>query len=143
MASLEKDISIAATPERVFAFIADPTNLPAVWPSLVEVRDVAVNGTGGYDFSWTYKMVGMKFDGHSNTTEHRPSDRRVSVGKGGIASTFTWTLSADGAGTKLSVVVDYTIPGALLGKLAEPLIMRQNSKEMDEVMANIKTALES
>jgi uncharacterized protein YndB with AHSA1/START domain len=142
MASMEKDIRIAAPPADVFALIADPARLPAVWPSLVEVRDVTVNETGGSDFSWTYRMAGLKFDGHSTTTEYAPPTRLVSVGKGGIANTFTWTVTADGDGTALAVHVDYAIPGALLGKLAEPLIMRQNAKEMDEILANIKSTLE-
>ena len=40
MVKLEKSIMIKAPVERVFSFMADPKNLPEVWPSMVEVKDI-------------------------------------------------------------------------------------------------------
>lgn len=40
-----------------------------------------------------------------------------------IPSTFVWTYQPENGGTRVSVSIDYTIPGAMLGKLAEPIII--------------------
>jgi uncharacterized protein YndB with AHSA1/START domain len=46
MAKVEKSVTIKANVEKVFDFMADPRNLPEVWPSMVEVRDVQPSPTG-------------------------------------------------------------------------------------------------
>jgi hypothetical protein len=38
--------------------------------------------------------------------------------------------------------VEYTIPVPVLGKLGEALILKQNEREADQAMANIKAKLE-
>jgi len=40
MAKSEKTITINAPVEKVFSYIEGGTNLPEIWPSLVEVTDV-------------------------------------------------------------------------------------------------------
>jgi hypothetical protein len=42
----------------------------------------------------------------------------------------------------LSVHIEYTIPVPVLGKIAEGLVLRQNEKEADLAMANIKAKME-
>jgi len=66
----------------------------------------------------------------------------VTESKGGIVSTWTWTFQPHDNGTRLSVVVDYTIPIPVLGKIAEAFVLRQNEREADLAMANIKERLE-
>jgi uncharacterized protein YndB with AHSA1/START domain len=40
MAKMERTIHINAPVEKVFGYMTEPTNLPEIWPSLVEVKDV-------------------------------------------------------------------------------------------------------
>jgi carbon monoxide dehydrogenase subunit G len=141
MATVDKSIGIAAPADKVFAFMADPANLPGVWPSMVGVRDLAPNAGGGTDFAWTYKMAGMKFDGKTVMTEFDPPHRMTGTSEGGIASTISWTVTPDGDGSTLAVHADYTIPGKLFGKIAEPLVVRENAKELETLLANVKAAL--
>ena len=58
------------------------------------------------------------------------------------AWTGTWTYEPQGDGTKLSVHIEYTIPVPVLGKIAEALVLRQNEREADLAMANIKAKME-
>ncbi len=92
MAKIEKSLLIHAPVEKIFDFMANPENLPVVWPSLREVRNV------------------------------HPLPR--------------------GGGTRVSVSVDYTIPGAVLGKLAEPIVHKMNEHEAETVLANLKARME-
>jgi uncharacterized protein YndB with AHSA1/START domain len=142
MATIEKSTVISAPAEQVFAFISEPTNLPGIWPSLVEVRDITPAANGGSDFKWTYKMAGIRLEGASTCIEFAPPRRLVVEIKGGISSTTTWTVEPDGDGSRVVLHVDLTVPGKLFGKLAEPLVMRENSKEAATILANLKDRLE-
>ena len=142
MATIEKSTVIAAPAEQVFSFISEPTNLPEIWPSLVAVHDIAPAANGGSDFKWTYKMAGIRLEGASTTIEFTSPRRLVVEIKGGISSTTTWSLEPDGNGTRVILHVDLTVPGKLFGKLAEPLVMRENSKEAEVILANLKKRLE-
>jgi hypothetical protein len=46
-------------------------------------------------------------------------------------------------GTQLDVSIDYTVPGAALGALADKLVIeKQNRKELAESLATLKAKLE-
>jgi uncharacterized protein YndB with AHSA1/START domain len=142
MATVEKSTVIAAPADRIFAYISEPRNLPEIWPSLVEVRDVTPAANGGSDFTWTYKMAGIRFDGTSTALEFAPPRLLSAATKGGISSTTTWRLEPEGDNTRVVFHAELTVPGKLLGKLAEPLVMRENNKEAEVILANLKARME-
>ncbi len=142
MAKIEKSLLINAPVEQVFAFMAKPENLPEIWPSLQEVRNVQPLPNGGYAYDWTYKMAGIRLEGHAEWTEFVKNQRIVDENEGGIPSTFIWTYQPEAGGTRVSVSVDYTIPGAVLGKLAEPIVHKMNEREAETVLANLKAHME-
>ena len=141
MAKVERSITINAPVEKVFAYIENPMNELEWIPSLVEVKDVAGQGAETR-FRWAYKMVGMRLEGEVTNIGYIPNERIVVQSKGGIVSTWTLTFGPHDGGTKLNVVIEYTIPIPVLGKLAEALVLRQNEREADLAMANIKDRME-
>ncbi len=143
MAKLQKSIVIKAPVEKVFSYMSDPTHLPDIWPSMVEVKDVKPSPAGGSNFGWVYKMAGMHIDGASETTEYLPNQRQVTQSTKGIQSKFTWTYQPDPGGVKLTVEVEYTVPVPVLGKVAEAVIVRQNEGEAETLLANLKARMES
>ena len=143
MAKLQKSVTINAPVQKVFDFMADPRNLPEVWPSMVEVKDVKPSPVGGFNFSWTYKMAGMRIEGASETTEFIANQHNITESKKGIQSKFTWDYKSEAGGTKLNVQVEYTVPIPLLGKLAEAFIIKQNANEMDVLLANLIARMEA
>jgi len=86
--------------------------------------------------------LGPSDHGDSEVTEHIPNQRRVFRSTGGILSTWTWTFKPEADGTLLNLVVEYTIPVPVLGKLGERMVLRQNEREADQAMANIKAKME-
>jgi uncharacterized membrane protein len=143
MATIKKTVIINAPVEKAFGYISDPANLPEIWPSMEEIKDVRWLPTGGTSFQWVYKMAGMHFEGTSETTEYIANQRIVTKSRGGIESTFTWTYQPEDSGTKLTLEVEYTVPIPLLGKLAEALIAKQNEHEADVMLANLKAKMEA
>jgi hypothetical protein len=88
-------------------------------------------------------MVGKHFEGESITEEFVPEKKVVSRSKGGINSLWTWNFKPCNDGTKLDVIVDYTVPIPVLGKIAEAVILKQNIREAELALANIKDKVES
>jgi len=143
MAKVEKTITINAPVEKVFGYVEEPANLPEIWPSMVEAKDVQRLPNGGTSSRWVYKMAGVRFEGTSEDTEYVANQRIVSKTKGGIESTMTWEFQPEAGGTKLAVEVEYTVPIPVLGKLAEAFIVKQNEREFELLLANLKARMEA
>jgi len=126
----------------VFNFIVNPYNMPGVWPSLIEARNVKMQPEGGYTYDWTYKMLGMAFKGSTKTMEYIPGQSLIDQTVKGLESRFTWTFEPDNGATILTVEVVYNIPFPLLGRLAESMIVKQNEREARVMFDNIKKAVE-
>lgn len=142
MPKIERSIFIQAAVEKVFGFMAEPSNLPQIWPSLMEVRNVQPLPNGGYAYDWTYKLAGIPLEGHAEWVEFLKNQRVVDHNEGGIPSTFVWTYKAEGEGTRVNLLVDYTIPNTVLGRVAEPIVHKMNEHEADVVLANLKARME-
>lgn len=143
MVNVTKTVTINGPVEKVFSYLEEPTNIPEVWPSLVEVKDVQRLPQGGTNFRWTYKMAGMRFEGATETVEYAANHHTVAKSKGGIESTIKWTFQPEAGGTRVTFNADYTVPLPLLGKLAEAFIVKQNEQEAETILANLKSRMEA
>jgi uncharacterized membrane protein len=142
MKKVEKTITVNAPAEKIYNYVGNPENLPEVWPSLVEVTDVQSLPNGGNSNRWAYKMAGIRLKGTSEDTERVPNERIVSKTKGGVESTQTWVVQPEAGGTKVSFVVEYTVPIPVLGKIAEVIIVKMNDREAGSMLANLKLRME-
>jgi len=140
MATVERSIVVKAPLERIFAFLADHANDPQWLPGMVGSRNFTGEGTD-YRWEWTFKMAGISFDGTGQVLEYDPPGRYAVKTQGGVVSTWAWTLEPEAEGTRLSLRMEYAIPGAALGKLAEKLLLKQNEKAADEGLANLQRIL--
>jgi uncharacterized membrane protein len=143
MAKVEKTIIVNAPVEKVFSYMDDPLSNLEWLPGMVDVRDVVQTPNKvGTHFRWTYKMAGIRFEGETTTTEYVPNKRVVTQSRGGISSTWTFAYEPQADGTKLTLSVDYSIPIPVLGKLAEALVLKQNEREANLALANVKEKVE-
>ena len=142
MAKLTKSITINAPVEKVFGYVSDSTNLPEIWPSLMEMKDVKHLPDGKTTDSWTYKMAGMRLKG-TTVTEYVKNKSIISKTEGGVKSTQIWTFEPEDGGTKATFEVEYTVPIPVIGKLAEAIVVKMNDHEGDIIMANLKSRMEA
>jgi uncharacterized membrane protein len=143
MARVETSIVIKAPVEKVFNYLDDPMSNPEWLPGMIDVKDVVQTPDKvGTHFRWTYKMAGMRFEGETTTTEYVANKRIVTKSKGGISSTWTFTFDPHPEGAKLTVAVDYSIPIPVIGKLAESLVLKQNEREANLALTNVKEKVE-
>lgn len=140
MATIRRSISIHAPVDRVFDYVADPANLPAIWPSLVEVRNVETHPNGN-SFDWDYKLMGMRIHGHSDPVEQIRNERQVTRSVKGIPNTFRWLYASHGDDTEVALEVDYEVP--FLGRIAEGVVGRLNEREAETLLTNLKRRLEA
>jgi uncharacterized membrane protein len=143
MAKVQKAITINAPVEKVFSYLQQPANLPEIWPSILEVKDVKSLPNGGYSFQYVYKMAGMHLKGTSEDIEYILNKRTVNKSRGGIQATQEFTYQPEAGGTKLTWGIEYAVPVPLLGKLAEAVIVKMNEREAELVLANLKARMEA
>jgi carbon monoxide dehydrogenase subunit G len=139
---ITRKIDINAPVDRVFAFLTDPNHLLEVMPSLVEVANIDKKAEGGHSFDYVYKMAGLRLHGHSATSLVEKNKRIIVRNTGGVPSTFDYGYEAVGKGMRLTLTVDYSVPGAVIAKLAEPIVHRLNEHEADLFLQNVKTRIE-
>lgn len=142
MIKSELGILIDAPPESVFPAIAKPEHVMKDVPNAVEVKDVTGEGKGT-SYVIVYKMAGVRVTMECAWIEHIPNERLTIQIKGGIDAQQTWTLTPQDGRTKLDVAAEYTIPVPLVGRIAEWLLKRQNEREWEAILANIKARVES
>lgn len=141
MAWSKNTIIINVPPSRVFAYVNDPNNLPHWMPGTIEIRNVVGSGEG-QQYEWTYKMLGFPFRGQNVVVEYEPEKRAVHQSIGMIGSDFTITVESHEDGTRLTTEAEYSIPIAVLGKLAENIAVRRNDREMQAALLNVKELME-
>jgi uncharacterized membrane protein len=141
---IEKSVLIDAPLEKVFAYYAEAENLPEIWPSLLEVKDIERAPEGWIKrFKWTYKMAGMRFEGSSEVVVHEKDRRLVTESKGGIESTIENLFEEVDGKTRVTDRTQYRVPIPLLGKVAERFLAKSNEHEAEIILANLKARMES
>ena len=142
MIKSELSIIIDAPPEKVFAGFGKPGNIIGDVPNVVEIKDITGEGEGR-SYVLVYKMAGMRLTMECTWIEYIPDERLTIQIKGGIDAQQTWTLTPQAGGTKLDVGSEYSVPVPLVGRIAELLLKRQNEREWEAVLANMKARIES
>ncbi len=87
-------------------------------------------------------MAGMRFQGTTEITDSILNQRAANKDSGGIQSTRTMIMESQDYGRLLEVDVSYIIPVPLVGKVAEPFILRQNENEADTFLSNLKAHMD-
>lgn len=142
MIKSELSVIINAAPEKVFARMSDPYNALEDVPNVVEVKDVTGEGLGKR-YRVVYKMMGVPLNVDCEFTEYVSNQRLVEKCSGGIDCTMTWTLEPHEGGTKVNGKSEYTVPVPLVGRIAELLLKKQNEREWESVLGNIKARVEA
>ena len=145
MPSVKKTIEIGVPPETVFDVIANqPERMPEWWtPMELQERVTPPPTQKGSISRYVYNMMGVKIKGEHEVVEMIPNERLKVRTNSGLDSTFIYSFEAAGGNTLLTVEVDYSLPGSLLGKLLNKLaIEHKNETDLEEGLQNLKAILE-
>jgi uncharacterized membrane protein len=146
MPQVEHSIVIAAPVEAVFDLIANqPERQPEWWPPIEETERVTPPPTAVGSISrYVYNMMGVPIKGEHKVIEMTPNRHLIVKTISGIDSTFDFTFMPVNGSTNLTIRVDYTMPGSVLGQLLNKLIIEEkNERDLLDGLHNLKQILES
>ena len=129
----ELTIEIARTPEDVFAYLSDVSNLPA-WQAGVRAAEQT-----GNRIEETRSFLGREM--HTTLEVVESESPRVFTLKalnGPVRFTVTHELEAAGGGTRLTVVADGDVPG-----FASGIVAQQAKRQFSRDFARLKEILEA
>ncbi len=146
MTKLEREIDIAAPPERVYDVLADPTCL-GEWVTIQEELEEAPEGDlkTGSKLRQRMKVAGQRFRLSWTVVEADRPRRIVWNGQGpmGTKAKAVYELSPDGDGaTRFSYLNDYELPGGFAGKLAGRAVQAASGREADRTLRRLKALVE-
>lgn len=142
---VSKSVRIQAPLQKVFAYVTTPANWTKFVTSLVDVRDVSTPlPEKGTTFAWTYRMVGMNFDGTGTVLEYKKNRKFGMTMHSSFPIQETYRFEGDDEATTLTVEIAYQVPGKVLGVLANRLVIEKvNAREAEAVLKKIKTICEA
>ncbi len=144
MAVIKRSVEIKAPLKKVFDFVSRPENWTKYVTSLIAVENLSDDPIkAGTTFDWTYRMLGMDFKGKGKVLEYEENSRFKMVMEGHFPITETYIFEGDDNKTTLTVLIEYDLPGKLLGVLADRMVVEKlNVKEADTVLDKVKTLCE-
>jgi uncharacterized membrane protein len=75
--------------------------------------------------------------------EYQPDKLQLLQMEGMLSGRARWEVAPEGDGTRLTTTFDYALPGGVLGKLADALIVKRlNGKSLGEGLDNFKALVE-
>jgi uncharacterized membrane protein len=147
MPTIEQTITIERPVAEVYGFLANPHNLPVYDSSAIRAEQEGGDGdlTVGSRWRGATKVLGKEFDWVTECIELEPE--KVTTFKtveGKLPFELTTTLTPEGQGTRL----DYKLTadsglGGVFGKIAEPLVVKAQTRTIKANLATLKELLES
>jgi coenzyme Q-binding protein COQ10 len=146
MPQVKQSIHIQAPVELVFDIIANqPERQPDWWPPMDLQERVSPPPTAVGSISrYVYNMMGVKIKGEHEVIEMAENKRLVVKTISGLDSTFIFTFAPQSSGMLLTIEVDYELPGSILGKLLNKLVVEEkNEKDLEAGLKNLKAMAEA
>lgn len=148
MAVIKRSVDIAAPSERVWELLEDVRRLPEYSASTDEVRDAPERLTAvGQEYVQVGGLLGVKLTSRWRVTALQRG--RLLSNEGTLAPGVRYTLTQrleplpEGR-TRLSLEIDYTVPGGALGRFAARAgVERRADREVQAVLEGIRHTVEA
>lgn len=142
--SLTRDIYCPI--DEVFAYHTDLERSPQHWHNVISIRREAGPGAPrvGDRYLWRYRMYGVDFAGVAVVREVEPSRRFVFETEGGLRARIESEYQALTARrTRVVVHVDYDVPGGLIGRAVDRLLVEARNvadgeRSMDRLVERLE-----
>jgi carbon monoxide dehydrogenase subunit G len=142
---VERSITIAAPPERVYDTVMDPSRLED-WVTIHHHLVDAPNGPleKGSKLTQTLRLAGRRFTVRWTVVQNEPCKQVVWEGQGPVASRarVVYGFHEDGQGTRFSYTNEYDLPGGPLGRVAGRAVARITQKELEGSLQRLKSLVE-
>jgi len=142
---VERDIEIAAPPERVYDLVMNPRRLED-WVTIHHHLEEAPEGNleRGSQLTQCLKLAGRRFHVRWTVVENDACRRVVWDGKGPVHShaRVVYEFEPNRDGTRFSYTNEFDLPGGVLGRMAGSAVRRVTAKELDTTLKRLKHLVE-
>jgi uncharacterized protein YndB with AHSA1/START domain len=143
---VERTVEIAATPERIYEIIMDPTCLER-WVTIHTALEDAPEGQlqRGSELTQRLHLAGRGFTVHWKVIENRPARKVVWEGSGPLRSHagVTYELAPNGdGGTRFTYTNEFALPGGPLGRVAGPVVRKVTAGEIENSLSRLRDLVE-
>ena len=145
MPRVETSVTIHSPIDKVFDTIVDQ-ELTTQWSSGVsEVTNIKGDPwEKGSSADVAYHVLGMKLIQHMVTSEIEKPRKVTYLMEGGLPGTLEFALEPQGQVTKVDMRIDYSVPGGILGKIANRVLLeRMNQKNIESTTEGLKIFCEA
>jgi carbon monoxide dehydrogenase subunit G len=143
MAIVQRIVQINASPEATMALLSDASRWPDWYPGMTKIEITAPFPEEGGKVAFKVKSAGMSMPITETVLDYQPGRLQLLQMDGMLSGRARWELTPEGEGTRLTTTFDYTLPGGVLGKIADALIVgRLNAKSLEDGLHNFKALVE-
>lgn len=138
MSVVDKEILIDAPPEEVFNLIANVKDFSRYSSFIKSVNEVSPG-----EFEWKIDMLGIALGWRARVVESTRPVKFAWESVAGIRNKGCYNVEPAGSGTRVVFRMEYHLSGRTVEALIAPCITQVISIVSDELLKNIKKALES
>lgn len=147
MAHLKDSIFIAAPVDKVHGFAADVKKWPTWYVGLGEAESVEGDNSPGTVIKQSYMFMGVHIPVTTKVTENSMDAAGgrhwKAVNEGPLAGWHNWDYTPKDEGTLVEVEMEYTVPGSVLGKVADHLFVeRSQERSLRHTLENLRQLTE-
>ena len=144
MATVQREVEIDATPQQTMALLSDASRWPDWYPGMTKIDITAPFPEKGGRVVFKVKSAGISMSITETVLDYEADKVQVLEMSGMLSGEARWEVSPQGAGTRLTTTFDYALPGGVLGRTADALIVkRMNARSLGEGLQNFKALVEA
>ena len=147
MAQLRQTLEIAVPVSRLDEIVRDPHQWARFWVGMGEPDRVFGDGAPGTKVEMTVLFMGVRMRMIERTIEERHNEDGSTDWRWQMEGALTATLSCHhaprGEGSEITTEFDYTMPGSVLGKVADRLLLEKRMRrDFENSLENLKLMAE-
>lgn len=144
MAIVKRSIHINASPQATMELLSDASRWPDWYPGMTSIDIAAPFPEKGGKVSFQVKSAGLSMPVTETVVDYRPDGLHVFEMEGMLRGRARWELTGEGGGAVLTTTFDYSLPGGVLGRIADAvLVKRLNAKSLEQGLRNFKGLVEA
>jgi hypothetical protein len=148
MAHLTHSLHIEAPVAIVDKIVKNPRQWPNFWVGMSDPKRIEGDGGPGTEVEFTQLMLGVHLHEIDRTVEERHDPDGSTHWRWEYEGTTSGSLVCHhrpvGEGTEITTEFDYTVPGSVLGKVADRLVIeRMQRRDFQHSLENLKLLAEA
>jgi uncharacterized membrane protein len=143
MAIVQRSVQVKASPEETMALLSDASRWPDWYPGMSELNIAAPFPEEGGKVAFKVKSAGVSLPITETVIDYQPGKLQLFQMEGTLQGRARWEVTPEGDRTRVTTTFAYALPGGVIGRLADALVVkRMNGKSLEKGLNNFKALVE-